>query len=138
MCAEYLTVSWRKYTAEHRAKTFHSLVLCGKIRTAVRWITERDTGGVLQLGDQCTKTGEWVMEVLRAKHMEAQTPTAASLDLYPDRPLELTPVDITDDMVTAIAGRLWGGARLGGTDSVLLQHWFLQLGAASWELRLIV
>ena len=40
-CEEYLTVARREETAEHRAQTYHSLVLHGKMRTAVRWITER-------------------------------------------------------------------------------------------------
>ena len=95
---------------EHRAHTYCSLVLHGKLRTAVKWITERDTGRVLQPGDRCTKTRDRVMEVLQSKHPEARTPTAASLDLYPDGPLDLTLVDITDDTVTAVAGRLSGGA----------------------------
>ena len=38
-CAEYLTTSRREDTAEHRAQTYHSLVLRGKLRTTVRWIT---------------------------------------------------------------------------------------------------
>ena len=79
-CEEYLTVAQREETAEHQAQTYHSLVLRGKLRTAMRWITEWETGGVLQPGDRCTKTGDRVMEVLRAKHPEARTPTAASLD----------------------------------------------------------
>ena len=40
-CEEYLTVARRDKTAEHRAQTYHSLVLHEKLRTAVRWITER-------------------------------------------------------------------------------------------------
>ena len=64
------------------------------------------------------KDGVPMMEVLRTKHPEAQTPFAASLDSYPDRPPELTPVDITNDTVAAVAGRLLGGAGQGGTDSV--------------------
>ena len=72
----------------------------------VRWITERETGGVLQPGDRCKKTGDLVMEVLLTKQLEAWTPTTASLDSYPGRPPELTPVDITKDTVTAVAGRL--------------------------------
>ena len=78
------------------------------------------------------------MEVLRTKHSEARTPTAANLDSYPGRPPELTQVDITKDTVTGVAGRLLGGAGPGGTDSVSLQHWLLRFGAASAELRLIV
>ena len=91
-CAEYLTVDQREETAEQWAQNFHSLVLRRKLRTAVRWITERETGGVLQPGDQCTKIRNRVMEVLHAKHPEDRTPTVASLDLYPNRPPELTPV----------------------------------------------
>ena len=53
-------------------------------------------------------------------------------------PPELTPVDITDDTGTAVAGRISGGARPRGTDSVSLQHWLLRFCAASAELRLIV
>ena len=77
-------------------------------------------------------------EVLRTKHPEARTLTAAILESYPRRPPELTPLDITKDTVTAVAGRLSGGAGPGGTDSVSLQHWLLRFGAASAELRLIV
>ena len=87
---------------------------------------------------QCTKTGDRVMEVLRSKQPEARTPTAASLDSYPNRPLELIPGDIIDNTVTAVMGRLFGGAGPGGTDLLSLQHWFLKFGAASGELRLIV
>ena len=78
------------------------------------------------------------MEVLHTKHLEARTPKAVCLDSYTSHPPELTPVDITDDTVTAVAGRLSGGAGPGGTDSVSLQHWLLSFGAASAELRLIV
>ena len=137
-CEEYLNASRREETVEHRAQTYHSLVLRGKLRSAVRWITEQETGGVLQPGNRCEKTGDQVLEVLRAKHPEAQTPTAACLTSYTGCPPELTPVDITDDTVTAVAGRLLGGARPGGTDSVLLQHWLLWFGAASAEIRRIV
>ena len=125
-CGEYLTIARREETAEHQAQTYHSLVLRGKLRTVAQWITKRETGGVLQTGDRCTNTGDWVMEVLHAKHPEAWTPTAAILDSYPDCPLELTTVDITDDTVTAVAGRLSGGAGPCRNNSVSLQHWLLR------------
>ena len=60
------------------------------------------------------------------------------MDSYTGRPPELTLVDITDDTVTAVTGRLLGGAGPRRTDSVLSQHWLLRFGAASAELRLIV
>ena len=43
-CEEYLTVARREETAEHWAQTYHSLVLRRKLRTEVRWITERENG----------------------------------------------------------------------------------------------
>ena len=92
----------------------------------------------MQPEEHCTKTRERVMEVLSTKHMEAHTLSAASLDTYPDQPPELFPVDITDEKVTEAVGRLYGGARLGGTDSVSLQHWLLRFGAESGELHLEV
>ena len=85
-CGEYVTVIWTEETSEHLNRMHHSLVLRGKLQTLVRWITDIETGGVLQPGDMCTKTGGPVMEVLRTKHPEAQTPTAASLDSYSGRP----------------------------------------------------
>ena len=93
---------------------------------------------MLQPAERCTKTGEKVMEVLRTKRPEARPPIAASLDLYQDLPPEIVPVDITDNTVTEVAGRLSVGAVLGGGYSVSLQYWLLRFGAASGELRLIV
>ena len=68
-CAEYLTVARREDSAEHQAQTYHSLVLWGKLRTAVRWIEERETGEVLQPGERCSKTGDRVMECLHTNHL---------------------------------------------------------------------
>ena len=50
----------------------------------------------------------------------------------------MVPVDITDDVVSAVAGRLSGGVGPGGTYYISLQNWLLRFGAASGELRLIV
>ena len=60
-CEEYLTAARREETAEHRAQTYQSLVLRGKLRSSVRWITERETGGVLQPGNSCKKTEDMVL-----------------------------------------------------------------------------
>ena len=78
------------------------------------------------------------MEVLRTKHTDAFPPSAACLDTYADNPPEVVPVDIIDDVVSAVAGRLLGGAGTGGADLVCLQHWLLRFSAASGELRQIV
>ena len=98
-CTEYLTVARRGESAEHRAQTYHRLVFRGKLRTAVRLITEREMVVVLQPGEWCSNTEDRVMEVLRAKHPEAQAHTLARLYSYLDRPPELVSVKVTDDTV---------------------------------------
>ena len=92
----------------------------------------------MQLDNHCTKAGERVMEVLRTKHPDAHPLSAARLDAYHGNPPEMVPVEITGNVVSAVAGCLSGVARPGGTDSVSLQHWLLRFGAASGELRLII
>ena len=92
-------------------------MLRGKLRSAVRWIIERETGGVLQPSGRCEKTGDQVLEVLRAKHPEARLPTSASLTPYTGCPQELTLVYITDDTVTAVAG----GSRAAPDPEELIQ-----------------
>ena len=104
-CAQYLTAIRQDESAEHWAKSYHSLVLRGKLRTAVRWITEREKGGVLLPEETCTKTGERVMEVLHTKHQDALPPSAESLDAYPDNPPEMVPINITDNVVTPRSSR---------------------------------
>ena len=63
---------------------------------------------MLQPEGHCTKTGDRVLEVLQAKHPDARPPSAACLDAYPGPPPEMVLVDITDDVVSAVAGRLFG------------------------------
>ena len=78
------------------------------------------------------------MEGLHITHPDALPPSTACLDNYADNTLEMVPVDITDDVVLAVARRLLGRAGPGGTDSVSIQHWLLRFGAASGKLRHIV
>ena len=61
MCAHYLTAACKEESEEHRDKTYHSLVLLGKLQTEKRWIKKRKTRGVLYPSELCTKTGERVM-----------------------------------------------------------------------------
>ena len=44
-CAQYLTPACREESEDHRAETFHILVLRGKLLMAVRCITEQETRG---------------------------------------------------------------------------------------------
>ena len=64
-CAQYLSTRRGKDTLEHQEKISHSLVFQGKLQSSVRWITDREKGGVFQTGDICPKSGKPVLEVLR-------------------------------------------------------------------------
>ena len=46
-CVQYLTAAFREDYKEQRSKTYHRLVLRINIWTAVRWLTDNETGGVL-------------------------------------------------------------------------------------------
>ena len=47
-------------------------------------------------------------------------------------------MDIINDTVMEMEGRISGGSGMGGTESVRLQYRILHFGAASGELRLTV
>jgi hypothetical protein len=133
----YLSTKQGHVTEEQRAKIFHRRMLRGDTRGAVRYITEREKGGVLQPGDIDEKSGLSVAKVLASKHPEARTPVASSLHQYENTP-DFVDVDVTEDTVEKVARRLSGSAGIGGIDSLALQHWLLRFGAVSRRLRSVV
>mgnify|MGYP007058560116 CR=1 FL=1 len=64
------------------ARQCNSLMLSGRLRKAVRLVTDCDGGGVLQPDDACSKTGRPVLEVLTDKHPLMREPVL-SPDLDP-------------------------------------------------------
>ena len=92
-CDQYLYAYLHDESEEHRPRTFYSLVLRAKLRTAVFWVIELEKGGAMQLMDGRTKIGEPVIDMLRAKHPKARAPSAIILYTYPGRPLDLVPVN---------------------------------------------
>jgi hypothetical protein len=120
---------------ETRAKAYNTQVLSGRIRSAIRTLTRREGGGVLEPDTACTKTGLPVLEVLRSKHPAMRDPNPADIGVgafesYEDTPQPI-PQDITGDIVEEVASKLSGGAGPGGTDAVALQSWLLRFGAES-------
>eukprot|EP00957_Ditylum_brightwellii_P017008 1282373-Ditylum_brightwellii.AAC.1 len=53
---------------ERRARQLNGTVLSGRLCQAVCQATAQDQGGVLFPKDNCTKTGQPVLEVLKEKH----------------------------------------------------------------------
>ena len=46
-CAQYLSAACKEESEEHMYKTYHRLVLQGKLQMTVWWITRQEKGGVL-------------------------------------------------------------------------------------------
>ena len=102
-CAQYLSTSRVEDTATHRAKIFNILVLQGKLRSAVRWITNRDNGRIFHLGDIYPKTVKHVLEFLLSNHSGTCPPTAGMFKAYGFHPPAFVPVDVTGKTVHSVA-----------------------------------
>jgi hypothetical protein len=98
-------------TPKQRAKIFHRKMLRGDVRCVVRYLTDREKGGILQPTDIDEKTGDSVKTVLRSKHPDARIPKPESLPHYAHTP-DFVKVDITADAVKKVARRLSGSAGL--------------------------
>ncbi|KAI2494156.1 hypothetical protein MHU86_20388 [Fragilaria crotonensis] len=124
---------------EAQARSFNARVLSGRLRSAVRTLTDRSGGGVRQPDDLCSKAGRPVWQVLQEKHPALRDPTSVgaadgAFEPYPDLPAPV-PVCTTQDDVEAIASRLSGAAGPGGTDAVDLANWLLRFGRESEAMR---
>ena len=85
-------------TPEQRAKIFHRKMLRVDVRGAVRYLTDREKGGILQPTNIDRKTGDSVETALRSKHPDARIPKPDSLPHYAHTP-NFVEVDITVDAV---------------------------------------
>jgi hypothetical protein len=71
---------------KHRAKIFHRKMLCRDAQGDVRYLTEREKGGILLPGDIDKKLGNKVSKVFESKHPAARTPNTEALQPYPELP----------------------------------------------------
>jgi hypothetical protein len=125
--------------ADTLARAFNARVLSGRLRSAVRTLTNRAGGGVCQPDDPCSKSGRPVWQVLQEKHPALRDPTLlnasdTAFEPYPDVPTAI-PICVTPDDVELISSRLSGAAGPGGTDAVELCNWLLRFGNESETLR---
>ena len=133
----YLSSNRGGTTAEERVKIFKRKILTGDIRGAVKYLTNTETGGVLMPSEIDEKSGLSVEEVLHSKHLDARTPGTNLFPQFAELP-DFVDLDITEDVVKKVAGRLRGSAGLGGTDANAVSSWLLQFGEVSQKLRKVV
>ncbi len=120
------------------ARKYHNMVLGGKVRAAVRMVTDRDGGGTYRPYDLDSKLGRPVIEVLWEKHPAAHVPSEEDFDVHPGAPdcLDLMPVYCFEECVAKAAARLSGGAGPCGVELIMLKSWLLRYGVQSkrlWE-----
>jgi hypothetical protein len=104
---------------ESEARAFNARVLSGKLRSAVRTLTNRGSGGVKLPDDTCTKSGRPILDVIQEKHAPLRDP--GDEIGWPDTPFEPydavplpVPLLVTPDLVEVVASYLTGSAGPGG------------------------
>ena len=123
----------------HTSRVFHRLMIQGKTRATVRWITEREKAGLLEAKDLTkVKTSDGcefemtVLEALQLKHPEPGRSASHMMIHLRWPPVEL---DMCGGHIQMVARWLRGGAGPGGSDSTAWQDWLLRYGAHSEHLR---
>ncbi len=119
---------------DHVIKVFTRLVLRGQIRSAVRWLTERCSGGTLSHSDVDTSSGKKVLDVLKSKHPDPAVVNSEAFLQCQQLP-QLVSVDITGAHIGVVARKIQGSGGPGGTVASLWQDILLKFGKCSEQLR---
>ena len=123
-----------KATVKERAKVFNSLLCRGNVRAAIRYISEREKGGIFLPGNTDDKTGEEITVVLESKHPEGRDVEPSKMPIF-DSCLETMNSVVTGKNVEKVANELPGSAGASGTDSMAMSDWLLKYSGASLALR---
>ena len=111
-------------------KTLTFLVRKGKIYTAVHFVTLQGELGVFLLNDIDLKLGQPVINMLYQKHLARIVPVIEVFKHYNVVP-ELVPLNVTEDTIESISGKLSGIASSDRIDAASLQQWLLRFGVSS-------
>ena len=119
---------------------YNSMVLSGKIRSAVRFATERGLGGPYRPDDACTKTGRPVIDILREKFPKIRIPDMDANGKVPgfeeySNCSVAPPHTSCGESILETVRKLHGAAGPGGVDALQLQSWVIRHGTASENLR---
>ena len=103
----------------------------------VRAVTNCDPGGLYAPDNICTKTGRWVLDVLRENHPDAHIPKECAFDSYANSAelLEVMPIACYEEQISLRAAHLSGGAGTCGVDGTTLKEWLLRHEVSSERLR---
>ncbi len=112
---------------EAMGRRFNLMVHSGKLRSAVRAVTNCNPGGLYAPDDVCTKTGCWVLDVLCKKHPDACIPKEHAFDSYNNSVelLEVMPITCYKEQNSIHAVHLYGWAGPCGVDGTTLKEWLI-------------
>ena len=127
----------RSLKLESVGRRFNLMVHLGKLRVAVRAVTDRNPGGLYAPNDICIKTGRQVLDVLHEKHPDARIPKERVYDSYANSAelLEAMPIACYEEQISLQAAHLCGGAGPCGVDGTMLKEWLLRHEVSSERLR---
>jgi hypothetical protein len=112
----------RSLELESVGRRFNSMVHSGKLRAAVRAVTDRNPGGLYAPDNIFTKTGRRVLDVLREKHPDACIPEENAFDHYANSAEvldEAMPIACYEEQISLRAAHLRGGAGPCGVDGTM-------------------
>ena len=120
-------------------RNFCSMVIDGRLRAEVCWVTNRSGGNVLNPEDLDINTGRPVIDVLKENHRECVMPEIGqegwtSFESYDER-LDSVPLDCDQETVTEVTGKMSRGAGPSGVKTVKMNKWMLRYGKPSQALR---
>ena len=116
------------------AKKFNAKLISGRLRAAVRELTQGRGGGVLFPDDIDAKTGLPVIDVLRSKHPEARKPGNDAMNSYACCP-DPMPLLVTHEAVGTVVWKISRSAEPLGPDAEYLMDMCMRHGIASERLR---
>ena len=127
----------RLHEEDHLIKIFTKLMLQGKVRDAVKWVTGRCSCGVLDPHEILDVAGRpmTVLEVLQTKHPACTFPDLSQMVKFPTELPLLADIEITGSHIERAVRRLRGGAGPSGTDALKWQDFLLHYGSHSEHLR---
>ena len=122
-------------TEEDAYKNFNRLALQGKLRSACRFITERESGVRVMTPDEKIEPGKTNVEGLQYKHPEQAEVHPDAFEQCDELPY-LVKVDITAAHVEKAARSLSRGAGPTGVDGDQMSSLLQKYGSQSAELRI--
>jgi hypothetical protein len=110
---------------------FNLMVHSGKFRAAVRAVTNRNPEVFYAPDNACTKTGRWVLDILREKHQDC------AFDRYTNSAelLKAMPIACYKEQILKQAVHLFRGAGPCKVDGSTLKEWLLHHEVSSERLQ---